>query len=229
MHLISLDEGLHDPRPGAREELASLKNAGFDIYILSGDRKEKVKSMASTLGLEAGNALSDQSPEDKANFVRSVDERDTLYVGDGVNDSLAMAEATCTGTPVVDRSAVGGKADFFFLGRSLNFLRVLATTGARRRRAVKLIFGFTVLYNLTAAGFCLAGMMNPLLAAIIMPLSSIATVLIGGAVFAGGRGALGGVDFALGDSALGDSSPSISGEKDGRGRQVPALAASDSL
>ena len=97
-------------------------------------------------------------------------------IGDGANDSLAFKRAVCRGTPVLDRCILEEEADFFFFGRSLRGLGELFQTADRRRRTVYAIFGTAVAYNTIAVGLCLAGLMHPLMAAVLMPLSSIATL-----------------------------------------------------
>ncbi len=99
-------------------------------------------------------------------------------IGDGANDSLAFDAAICRGTPVVDKSILEASADFFFFGRSLRGLPQLFDTALRRHRTVQTIFGTAVAYNLIVVALSLAGMMHPLLAAVLMPLSSIATLAI---------------------------------------------------
>jgi Cu2+-exporting ATPase len=83
-----------------------------------------------------------------------------------------------TGTPVVDRSLLESKADFFTLGSGLAFLPCLLATAAARAQAVMTAFGFALFYNLTTVALSMAGSMSPLLAAILMPLSSIASIVI---------------------------------------------------
>lgn len=165
-------------RPGAVAMLRRLERGGLTLHILSGDHPDKVRQMAAALGLPAGQALGGLSPEEKATRVAALDRQDTLYLGDGANDSLAFDAALVTGTPVVDRSLLESKADFYTLGAGLAFLPSLLGTAAARAGAVRAAFGFALLYNLTTVAFSMAGKMSPLLAAIIMPLSSIASIVI---------------------------------------------------
>jgi Cu2+-exporting ATPase len=60
--------------------------------------------MASCLGLPREHCQGELSPEEKAARVRELDAHDTLYVGDGANDSLAFDVAWCTGTPALSPS-----------------------------------------------------------------------------------------------------------------------------
>lgn len=165
-------------RPGAAATLRSLERSGLSLHILSGDHPEKVRLMAEALEIPADQARGGLSPEQKASRVKDLDRQDTLYLGDGANDLLAFDAALVTGTPVVDRSLLESKADFFTLGAGLEFLPDLLGAAAARSAAVRAAFGFALLYNATTVAFSMAGKMGPLLAAILMPLSSIASILI---------------------------------------------------
>jgi len=165
-------------RPGAVAMLRRLERGGLSLHILSGDHPDKVRHMAEALQLPAAHAHGGLSPEEKAKRVRALDAQDTLYLGDGANDSLAFDAALVTGTPVVDRSLLESKADFYTLGSGLGFLPGLLATAAARVDAVRTAFGFALLYNLTAVAISMAGKMSPLLAAVLMPLSSLASIAI---------------------------------------------------
>jgi Cu2+-exporting ATPase len=165
-------------RADSIQEVQRLQQNGLQITILSGDRKEKVATIASTLNLSPADWQATLSPQQKADWIRQHQPDATLYIGDGANDSLAFDVALCSGSPITGRSFLEQKADFFFLGSSFRFLCGLIQTAATHRRAVRRVFAFSVSYNLFAAGLGLAGMLNPLLAAILMPLSSIATLTL---------------------------------------------------
>jgi len=168
-------------RPQARQELAALRSAGTEIFVLSGDRSEKVSRLAKLLDLPPENCLGGLDPEQKAAWMRErSSEGGTLFVGDGANDSLAFDEATVRATPAIDLGVLESKSDFYFLGRGLGAIRGIFAAGEQRGAAVRAVATFAICYNLAAVGLCLAGVMNPLLAAVLMPLSSIATLIIVG-------------------------------------------------
>ena len=173
-------------RADAADEVGVLHRRGLEIYILSGDRPEKVRAMATRLGLDPARCHGGMTPNEKAGWVRAADPgRDrTLTVGDGANDSLAFNESFCTGTPAVDRGLLEHKADFYFLGRGLNGVRQLLETATLRHRAVRWVVAFAILYNAATLAVSLAGAMSPLLAAILMPVSSLISIAL---VFAGLR------------------------------------------
>lgn len=165
-------------RPGAVTMLRRLESSGLSLHILSGDHPDKVAHMAKALELPANQAIGGLTPEQKADKVKALDRQDTLYLGDGANDSLAFDAALVTGTPVVDRSLLESKADFYTLGSGLAFLPGLLGTAIARTNAVRAAFSFALIYNLTAVALSMSGKMDPLLAAILMPLSSIVSILI---------------------------------------------------
>jgi Cu2+-exporting ATPase len=165
-------------RPGSVKMLRSLEAGGLSLHVFSGDHPDKVCQLAEALELPASQAHGGLSPEEKATRVRELDAQDTLYLGDGANDSLAFDVALVTGTPVVDRSLLESKADFYTLGQGLGFLPDLLATAVARVDAVRAAFGFALLYNMTAVAISMSGKMSPLLAAILMPLSSLASIAI---------------------------------------------------
>jgi Cu2+-exporting ATPase len=165
-------------RPETRQAFARLREERFALAMLSGDREAKVELAAQVLGLKQEEWHAEMTPDSKATWMRANDGQDTLFVGDGANDSLALDAALCGGSPVTGRNFLEHKADFYFLGSSLCFLPELLDVARRRQRAVRSVFAFALTYNIGAVALCLAGHMSPLLAAILMPLSSIATLTL---------------------------------------------------
>jgi len=168
-------------RPGAREEIAALQAAGRAAYILSGDRQAKVQAMTAALGLPSDHGVAEATPQGKAAWVKNLDRRDTLMLGDGANDSLAFDAAFVRGTPVIHRGVLEGKSDFYYLGRGIDGLRRLFEVNDARRRTQTWLLVFSVAYNLLAVGLAAAGHMSPLVAAILMPVSSLLSLAIVGA------------------------------------------------
>jgi Cu2+-exporting ATPase len=165
-------------RADARTEVAALRRRGLRVQILSGDRQEKVTVLAAELGLAAECGIGELSPQEKADWFTDERAEAALMVGDGANDSLAFDRALCRGTPVIHRGLLEQKADFYYLGRGISGIRELFEVDGVRRRTQRVILMFSVVYNLLAVGLAVAGKMNPLVAAILMPLNSLATLAI---------------------------------------------------
>jgi Cu2+-exporting ATPase len=165
-------------RPGAAEEISELAAAGFEVFILSGDRPGKVEELASGLGLPKGHALGGLTPEQKSAWIDAHAPDDALMLGDGANDSLAFDRALCRGTPVIHRGILETKADFYYLRQGIGGVRDLFGVGRVHRRVQRSILAFSLAYNLVAAGLAAAGCVNPLVAAVLMPASSLVSLLI---------------------------------------------------
>lgn len=163
-------------RAQSLQEVRELQGRKLEVCVLSGDRVRKVEEIAHKLGLPSACWKAELTPEEKAAWLRERDEHDTLYVGDGANDSLAFDAALCAGSPVTGRSFLEQKADFFFLGHSLGFVSGLLDVAQRHRTATRRVFAFSVTYNLATAVAGLMGHLSPLAAAVLMPLSSVCTL-----------------------------------------------------
>ncbi len=165
-------------RGDAGEELAALRRRGLSLAVLSGDRREKVAALAAELGLGAEQVEGELGPREKADWLAARGGGAALMLGDGANDSLAFDAALCRGTPAVHRGVLAGKADFYYLGRGIAGVRALLEANDARRSTQAALLIFMVAYNLTAVGLAASGHMNPLFAAVLMPLSSLATLAI---------------------------------------------------
>jgi Cu2+-exporting ATPase len=170
-------------RPGAVSVVRWLRERGLDLHIFSGDQQAKVDQIAQPLGIAKNQAIGGLNPLEKEERMRALGGTSSLFLGDGANDSLAFDVAYVAGTPVVDRSVLESKADFYTLGSGLSFLPCLLETARSRVHAVRQAFGFALVYNLTTVAYSMAGQMSPLVAAILMPLSSVVTIVIVAACF----------------------------------------------
>lgn len=162
----------------AAGEIAALRNAGYELFLLSGDAQAKVDRAAAALGLPPDHAEGGLDPEAKASRVRDLDRHDTLMVGDGLNDSPSFAAAWCAATPAVDRPVLPGKADFFFLGDGINAIGRSLAEARRLRQVVRDNLVFAIVYNVAAIACCAAGLVTPVAAAVFMPASSVAVVTL---------------------------------------------------
>lgn len=165
-------------RTDAVQEVAALSRQGFTNYILSGDDQGKVSHLARQLGIDGRHALGELTPQAKAAWLDENAKTDALMLGDGANDSLAFDQALCRGTPVIHRGVLEQKADFYYLGRGIGGVRTLLEVDAIRRRVQLRILLFSIAYNLLAVGLAVGGQVNPLVAAILMPVNSLLTLAI---------------------------------------------------
>lgn len=167
-------------RADARTEIEALARRGLEVFVLSGDRPGKVATLLASLGLPESRGLGGLSPHEKAAWLDTHGAGDALMLGDGANDSLAFDRALCRGTPVIHRGVLEAKADFYYLGRGIGGIRALFEVNDARRQTAAALIAFMIVYNLVAVGLAVSGLMNPLFAAVLMPLSSLATLAIVG-------------------------------------------------
>jgi Cu2+-exporting ATPase len=173
-------------RSEAEASVAELIRLGWKVGILSGDHPAVVAAVARHVGIEPNEARGGLSPEDKLWIVEaSRAEGNVVMVGDGVNDSAALAAAS-VGVAVHGGAEVSLRAADVYTGRpGLTPFVELVRGGRRTVRIIRSIFAASLTYNLVAVGLAMTGHVNPLVAAVLMPISSL-TVLafaLGGRTF----------------------------------------------
>jgi Cu2+-exporting ATPase len=169
-------------RPEAARVIRHLRAAGWTIRILSGDHSVAVSAAAEALGLPADAAMGGRTPEQKLALVQELAQaarergEALMMVGDGLNDAAALAAAD-VGVCVAGGSGPSIQAAHVVLARSgLEALTVLAEGSPRVLSIVRRNLVFSLLYNVTGVGLALAGVVGPLLAAVLMPISSLTVI-----------------------------------------------------
>lgn len=169
--------GLGDPiRPDSYETLQFFRNMGWQIGILSGDHPVVVQAVAQQLGLNPSWCHGGLSPEDKVAFVTSQPHSTVVMVGDGVNDAAALSAATVGIGVHGGAEACLAIADVYLTQPGLRPLRTLLQGGRNTMRVIQRNLGFSLAYNVLGATLAIAGLISPLWAAVLMPLSSITVI-----------------------------------------------------
>ena len=160
-------------RHGALEVVTALKAQGKDVVLLSGDAPSAVADIAARVGIEAWEAQ--MLPADKVARVAVMAKagRKVLMVGDGLNDTAALASAHVSISPASALEAARVVSDIVLLGGSLAPIAdaILVSRSATRR--IKENFTIAALYNMIAIPVALIGLATPLAAALAMSGSSI--------------------------------------------------------
>jgi Cu2+-exporting ATPase len=165
------------PRPGAAELVTALKSKGFDVALLSGDRAASVTRTAETLGI--GTYKAQMLPEDKVAYIDALSTkgRRVLMVGDGLNDTGALAAAHVSISPAQALDAARAASDIVLLGQDLTPVAEAVETARQATRRIRENFRIATLYNVIAVPLAVAGMATPLIAALAMSLSSVTVSL----------------------------------------------------
>jgi len=163
-------------RAGATELLSALEKRSLTTHLLSGDTKALTRALGLELGIEAENIHAELSPEEKLEYVEQQAEP-TLMIGDGANDAAALI-ASDVGVAVSGGAEVSMKAaDVFLATGSLDSLVELLRAAQVSVRRIKLNLCISVIYNIVGVGGAALGYVSPLVAAILMPLSSLTVVI----------------------------------------------------
>ena len=172
--------GIGDPiRPDARRTIARLQRAGWRVVLASGDDPVVASGVAKTLGIDARDAHGGLSPEEKLEFVKRAEfARPVVMVGDGVNDLAALAAADVGVAVRNGAQASHHVADVCLAARGLRPLERFLSGAHSTMRAIKVNLAVSVAYNAGGAVLAFFGLVNPLVAAILMPLSGLTVLAI---------------------------------------------------
>jgi Cu2+-exporting ATPase len=166
-------------RPETEAALVRLREAGWQVGIASGDAQAVVDAVAAQVGVAPRRAAGDLSPEDKLRLVEhTARQGPVVMVGDGVNDAAAIAAASVGVGVHGGAEASLAAADVYLTKPGLGSL-VELIDGARRTMAViRTGIALSLGYNLVGVGLAMFGMIHPLVAAVMMPASSLTVLLV---------------------------------------------------
>ena len=170
-------------RPGAAESVAELRGMGLDVRLLTGDNE----STARTIAAEAGIAHFEASvlPDGKAGYIRRLQAagRRVAMVGDGINDSAALAQADLSIAMGQGSDIAMDVAKITIIAPDLGKIAEAIRLSAMTVRTIRQNLFWAFIYNLigipVAAGvlYPVSGfLLNPMLAGAAMALSSVSVV-----------------------------------------------------
>ncbi len=165
-----------EARPNAALSVNSLLTNSYHVRMLSGDRPPIVSALANRLGIEGSGGL---MPDDKLAEIAGLeaDEKHVLMVGDGLNDTPAMARAHVSMAPASAADIGRSAADFVFLRNDLMAVPQALAIAREARELVRQNLFLALLYNAIALPIAVAGLVNPFIAAVAMSASSVVVVL----------------------------------------------------
>jgi len=163
-------------RKGIGRSLTHLMNFG-ELYLLSGDTDQEAKHFHSLCEWE--NMSFKQSPIQKLTFVQKLEDsgQAPCMIGDGLNDAGALKTAHFGIAISDDMSAFTPACDAIIEGDALVNMPQLKQFSHDAMHVILLSFGISLIYNLVGLGFAVTGQLSPLVAAIIMPASSISVMV----------------------------------------------------
>ncbi|KAL3482335.1 E1-E2 ATPase-domain-containing protein [Aspergillus californicus] len=149
-------------RPGAASVISKLQQRKINVFMCTGDNETTAHAVADMVGIPRTNILANTLPAGKADFVRQIQtgqlsqsQPETItsrpivaFVGDGVNDSPALAAADVSIAMASGSDVAINSASFILLNSDLDTILQLAVLSRRVINRIKLNFGWAVIYNL---------------------------------------------------------------------------------
>ncbi|UCD36873.1 MAG: heavy metal translocating P-type ATPase metal-binding domain-containing protein [Fidelibacterota bacterium] len=163
-------------RPGLKTLLTMLKKR-YLLHVLSGDTERDSTELRGIFGSEA-ELLFRQTPEDKLRYIHTLQDqgRHVLMVGDGLNDAGALKASEAGISVSEDINAFSPACDGILTADSFGDLPRMLRFTHTSMAVILASFGISFVYNLVGLSFAVAGLLTPLVAAILMPASSITVV-----------------------------------------------------
>ena len=167
-------------QPSYRPKLKSLfKHLNrYSITILSGDTVASQEDMKKHIPAKT-HLCFDQNPFQKIDYIKKLQKKGekVLMIGDGLNDAGALQQSD-VGIAIKNQThAFTPACDAILFGKDLHKLGTFIQACQNSKRLIYLSFTFSLFYNLIGLSIATLGFLSPLIAAILMPLSSISVVL----------------------------------------------------
>jgi len=165
-------------RAEAPAAVQALRRLGWRLQVLSGDDPTVVRDVGERLGFGREALQGGASPEDKLAVIeRWAGQGPVVMVGDGVNDAAAIARASVGVGVRGGAEASLAAADVYLVRPGLGPLVDLVVGAERTLHVIRRNIACSLAYNIVGAGLAMTGVINPLIAAIMMPASSLTVVL----------------------------------------------------
>jgi Cu+-exporting ATPase len=169
-------------KPGARNVVQQLERQGLSIYLVTGDNALTARSIARQTGIHPANVFAQVRPEQKAEFVRKLQQQGqrVAFVGDGINDAPALEQADL-GVAVSRASDVAREAaDIILLKSEIEAVPESLGLARATLRTIKQNLFWAFFYNAIGVPLAALGFMSPILCAAAIGLSDL--VVIGNAL-----------------------------------------------
>jgi Cu+-exporting ATPase len=159
------------------QALINKLSGKIPMFLLSGDHGSEEERMQVIFPSDTKLHFN-QTPLDKLQFVSNLQQNGfrVMMVGDGLNDSGALKQSD-VGVAVTDDAGVFTPAsDGILKGEELQHLSQFMKLSKSAVTILKIAFGISFFYNTIALGFAVSGHLSPLIAAVLMPISSVSVV-----------------------------------------------------
>ncbi|HMO31430.1 MAG TPA: heavy metal translocating P-type ATPase metal-binding domain-containing protein [Lacibacter sp.] len=166
-------------REGIPEMAEQLRQQHYQLHVLSGDNDTEQTNLRRIFGTETRLRFR-QSPQDKLDYIATLqqDHQQVLMLGDGLNDAGALRQSQ-VGVAVTDNTNQFSPAcDAILHGEEVGRLHRFLQFARSGKRNISIIFGISIVYNIVGLWFATQALLSPMIAAILMPSSTISIVLL---------------------------------------------------
>jgi heavy metal translocating P-type ATPase len=165
----------------AKYVVGELQERDKKVFILSGDKESSVRLTGKRLGIPEDRVFWEKTPEEKAGIISRNSDGRSIMIGDGFNDAAALSSAD-VGIAIQGSVEESMKiSDAYILNNDLFSVLELINQGSSVKDILHRNTVFSILYNVAAGSLALLGYISPLIAAVLMPLSSL--LLIGSTMY----------------------------------------------
>ncbi len=166
-------------REDAAASIGALRGAGWRPLLLSGDDPRVAAAVGASLGLGAASVVGGATPESKAARIAALAATGpVVMVGDGVNDAAALAAATVGVAVHGGAEAALAAADVYLSRPGLAGLVDLVRGARGVTRVIRRNLAVSLGYNAVFVALAMAGLVSPLVAAVLMPISSVTVAVL---------------------------------------------------
>ncbi|WP_370408255.1 heavy metal translocating P-type ATPase [Tenacibaculum dicentrarchi] len=160
------------------KNLFSELNTNYNLAVVSGDNEGEKKFLEDLLPKNT-SFLFNQKPEDKLNYVENLQNKgeSVIMIGDGLNDAGALAQSNVGISLSENINVFSPACDAILDASKFNEISGYIKASKKAIKIIKYSFMLSLCYNLIGLYFATTGQLKPVIAAILMPLSSISIVL----------------------------------------------------
>jgi P-type E1-E2 ATPase len=162
-------------KPGVTSLVADLDKMGLACFLISGDAKKTTLAAGTFVQIPAANTHGGFLPHEKAEFIKALKQtgKKVAMVGDGVNDAPAMAQSDIAMAVHSGLNPAEGVAAITLMQETPVQLIDFITLAKRVNRKVRQNLIFALVYNIISIPVAASGLLNPIIAATAMLLSSL--------------------------------------------------------